>query len=208
MRFETVLLALAVSLPTLANSASPAQTTSILKQQILLTKESVQPPNKRAENTHGAITVGKVITYDASNYSPYNGAAADMNVFNAVFAGYSSDVPQIGVSEALPELRALVMTRMVKVFGVTPIPEADLICNLALSTRNEISGVSIGDQYFPLTLSTTSVVNGVNYHEYVAVPQNGPGFQQIIAQHAFCTTFESFNSTYPNGASVPVTLVP
>lgn len=158
----------------------------------------------------GTLTVGKIITYDVVNYSHYNDEPIDTSSFNMVMMGYSSERPAIGsVSAGLSGITNLGIAKITKSFNNPPIPEMDELCNLTLTSTEDLQGLNIGGIYLPLTKTWTSTKNGTAYHDYAAVAWDGaPNFQYYIDQHAFCTTFESFNSTYPNGASVPVTLVP
>lgn len=161
----------------------------------------------------GTLTVGKIITYDGTNHTPYNQEPTDTTTFNMVLAGYFNLPPTTG--SLSPNLAAattqLAFARAVKLFNPAPTPEADLMCNLFVTSSLDLQGVSLDGTYLPLTNVGSSVKNGTTYFDYVAVAlnDNAPNYlQYFLDEHAFCTTFESFNSTYPNGASVPVTLVP
>ncbi|WP_107331198.1 hypothetical protein [Metapseudomonas otitidis] len=161
----------------------------------------------------GTLTVGKVITYDGNNNTPYNQEPTDTTTFNMVVTGYFNFPPTTG--SLSPNLAAtttqLAFTRVVKLFNPAPIPEADLLCNLFVTSSLDVQGVSLDGTYLPLSKVGSSVKNGTTYFDYLAVAldKNAPNYPQyFLDEHAFCTTFESFNSIYPNGASVPVTLVP
>ncbi|MGA4636372.1 hypothetical protein ACPA5B_21095 [Pseudomonas solani] len=158
----------------------------------------------------GTLTVGKVITYDVTNYSPYNEEPTDTNSFNMVMMGYSPAGPAMGsVSAGLSGITSLAFAKMIKGFNNPPIPEVDEVCNLMLTSTEDFQGLNIGGPYLPLTKTRTSVKNGTTYYDYAAVVWDGaPTLQYYIDQHAFCTTFDSFNSTYPNGSNVSLTLVP
>ncbi|WP_435635041.1 hypothetical protein ACSC9U_00070 [Pseudomonas solani] len=158
----------------------------------------------------GTLTVGKIITYDAVNYSPYNEEPTDTSSFNMVMMGYSPAGPAMGaVSAGLSGITSLALAKMTKGFNNPPIPEMDEVCNLMLTSTEDFQGLNIGGIYLPLTKTWTSVKNGTTYYDYAAVVWDGaPTLQYYIDQHAFCTTFESFNSTYPNGSTVALTLVP
>lgn len=158
----------------------------------------------------GTMTVGKIITYDTTNYSPYNEEPIDMNSFNMVMMGYSPAGPAMGsLSAGLSGVTSLAFARMTKAFVTPPIPEANVLCNLVLTSSGDFQGLNIGGTYLPITKTGSSVKSGTTYYNYAAVVWDGaPTLQYYIDQHAFCTTFDSFNSTYPNGSNVSLTLVP
>jgi hypothetical protein len=174
-------------------------------------KSEATPHPAILTSNSGALTVGKIITYDFINYTPYNGQPADMSTPNAAFIGYSGEAPLLGDLSNLTTINGLIFYRMINTTS-TPIPEADLMCNLGLFSTNQITGVTLGEYYFPLTQVSSTTRNGVNYYDYLAIapnnPNNGSGYEYALELNAFCATFESFNSTYPNDAIVPVTLVP
>lgn len=161
----------------------------------------------------GTLTIGKVITYDAINHTNYNEEPADLSTFNMVMAGYSPTGPAVGsLSTNLTGIKSLAFARVVKLFSTPPIPEADLACNFLMTTSDEIQGLSIDGTYLPLTKVGSWTESGTTYYDYAAVSWDGDstsGFHQyFLDQNAFCATFESFNSTYPNGSTVPITLTP
>ncbi|MDU9414962.1 hypothetical protein [Pseudomonas sp. zfem005] len=207
MSIQRILLSLLITLPPIAFAASP-QSQSLIERQIAQMAKQSYPAASPSAPMSGTITIGKLITYDVVNYSPYDGAPADMSALNATFIGYSSEAPSTGSLAGQTGIQGLTLARMIKISSFVPIPEADLMCNLMLRTADEVSGVKLGDYYFPLTRASSFVRNGVTYFDYVAVRQSGPGFQPILEQNAFCTTFESFNNTYSNGSTVAVTLIP
>ncbi|BCG27008.1 hypothetical protein TUM18999_51990 [Pseudomonas tohonis] len=157
----------------------------------------------------GTLIVGKAITYDSANHTPYNEEPRDSTTFNMVVAGYMPS-PAIG-SVSLSGVSTLAFARVVKLFNTPPVPEADLICNLFMTSSEDVQGVNIAGTYLPLTKVGSSVKNGTTHYNYQAVALDTvtPNYPQYFRdEHAFCTTFESFNNTYPNGANVPVTLTP
>lgn len=161
----------------------------------------------------GTLTVGKVITYDIINHTNYNEEPANLSTFNMVLAGYSLTAPAVGsLSANLTGIKSLAFARVVKLFSTPPIPEADLACNFLMTTSGDIQGLSIDGTYLPLTKVGSWTESGTTYYDYAAVSWDGDstsGFHQyFLDQNAFCTTFESFNSTYPNGSTVPITLTP
>jgi len=161
----------------------------------------------------GTLTIGKVITYDVINHTDYNEEPEDLSTFNMVMAGYSPTGPNIGsLSANLTGIKSLAFARVIKMFSTAPIPEADLACNFLMTTSDDIQGLSIDGTYLPLTKVGSSTKSGTTYYDYAAVSWDGDsssGFHQyFLDQNAFCATFESFNSSYPNGSTVPITLTP
>ncbi|CAN7692495.1 hypothetical protein PSGK_18220 [Pseudomonas solani] len=160
----------------------------------------------------GTLTAGKLITYDVINYTAYNEEPTDTTTFNMVMAGYSPSGPTLGsVSPTLSSVRSVAFARVVKLFNPAPFPEADLMCNLLLTSSDLVQGLNIDGTYFPLTQVGSSVKSGTTYYDYatVALDKVAPNYTQyFLDEHAFCTTFDSFNSTYPNGSTVSLTLVP
>ncbi|WCD79632.1 hypothetical protein [Pseudomonas sp. TUM22785] len=167
--------------------------------------------NTLTTSLSGTLLVGKAITYDTHNHTPYNEEPTDTTTFNMVVAGYMPD-PAIGsVSSNLSGVSTLAFARVVKLFNTPPVPEADLICNLFMTSSEDVQGVNIAGTYLPLTKVGSSVKNGTTHYNYqaVALNSNAPNYPQyFVDEHAFCTTFESFNNTYSNGSNVAVTLIP
>lgn len=160
----------------------------------------------------GTLTAGKLITYDAVNYTAYNEEPTDTTTFNMVMAGYSSSGPALGsLSANLTGVTSVAFARVVKLFNTAPFPEADLMCNLFLTSANLVQGLNIDGTYLPLTQIGSSVKSGTTYYDYAAVALDkvSPDYPRyFLDEHAFCSTFESFNSTYPNGSTMPLTLIP
>lgn len=160
----------------------------------------------------GTLTAGKLITYDAVNYTAYNEEPTDTSTFNMVMAGYSPSGPTLGsLSANLTGVTSVAFARVVKLFEPAPFPETDLMCNLFMTSSNLVQGLNIDGTYFPLTRIGSSVKSGTTYYDYavVALDSVSPNYPQyFLDEHTFCTTFESFNSTYPNGSNVSLTLVP
>ncbi|MGA6107992.1 hypothetical protein [Pseudomonas solani] len=167
---------------------------------------------RTATGPTGTLTVGKMITYDMFNYLPYNDEPTDYSTTNVVFAGYSPAGPALGAaSSELGILKDLLLAKNAKPFSNPFDPAINEICNIAVTTQSPIQGIIIGGVSIPLSLAYTSTSNGGSYTYYAIVPT---GYSQAEAeqyhyqQKAFCTTFDSFNSTYPNGSTVSLTLVP
>lgn len=200
-----------------------AETGSPIERQLRFMEgatESLEVPKQRlrlfgslaasANARSGSISIEKMITYDLINYTPYNGAATDYSTLNIVFMGFSSSGPALG--SATPELgpiSSILFTRMAKPNSNAAAPEQGLICNLLVTSQTLVQAVVIDGVNLPLSFAYDASSTEKTYS--VVVPT---GYSQAESQlyyqqqHAFCTTFESFNSTYPNGASIPVTLVP
>ncbi|QTS85525.1 hypothetical protein JLK41_19695 [Ectopseudomonas khazarica] len=158
----------------------------------------------------GNISIGKVITYDLVNYAPYNGTPTDYSTLNIVFMGFSSSSPVFGsATTELDPISNILFARMAKPNSNAATPEQGLICNLSVTSQTLVQAVVIDGVNLPLSFAYDASASEKTYS--VIVPT---GYSQAESQlyyqqqHAFCTTFESFNSTYPNGASVQVTLVP
>lgn len=212
MRMKNILLSLGATLPIIAFTAT-SQEQPFLERQLnhMNMKSEATPLSSALTFNNGVLTVGKFITYDFINHSPYDGQPADMSTPNAVFIGYSGEAPLLGNLSNLTTVKGLTLYRRISTKS-TPIPEANLMCNLGLFTSNQVTGVTLGEYYFPLTQVSSSTRDGITYYDYLAIAPNnsgnGSGYEYVLELNAFCTTFESFNSTYPNGATVPVTLIP
>ncbi|MGC8102632.1 hypothetical protein [Metapseudomonas otitidis] len=183
-------------------------------------KKSLEAPKQRpklfgrlAESANarsGNMGIGKVITYDLVNYAPYNGAPTDTSTLNIVFMGFSSSSPALGSATAeLGPISSILFARMAKPNSNAAAPEQGLICNLSVTSQTPVQAVVIDGVNVPLSFAFDASASEKTYNAIVPTGYSQAESQLYYQQqHAFCTTFESFNNTYPNGASVPVTLVP